>query len=127
MTKMEDGKHENDLQERTACFGEAVIQFVRTIPLNAITSSVVSQLVRSATSVGANYCEADDAESKKDFRHKISICLKEIKETRHWLRMMAAVAPEFRNDARTLYKEAKELNLIFAAIKRSCLPRPPST
>ena len=127
MTKMEDGKHENDLQERTACFGEAVIQFVRTIPLNAITSSVVSQLVRSATSVGANYCEADDAESKKDFRHKISICLKEIKETRHWLRMMAAVAPEFRNDARTLYKEAKELNLIFAAIKRSCLPRPPNT
>jgi four helix bundle protein len=84
--------------------------------LNAITSSVVSQLVRSATSVGANYCEADDAESKKDFRHKISICLKEIKETRHWLRMMAAAAPEFRNDARTLYKEAKELNLIFAAI-----------
>ena len=127
MTKREDGKYENDLQERTACFGEAVIRFVRTIPLNAITSSVINQLVRSAASGGANYCEADDAESKKDFRHKISICLKEIKETRHWLRMMAAAAPEFRNDARALYKEANELNLIFAAIKRSCLPRPLNT
>jgi four helix bundle protein len=124
MTKRQDGKYEDDLQERTACFGEDVIKFVRLIPLNAITSSVISQLVRSATSVGANYCEADDAESKKDFRHKISICLKEIKETRHWLRMTATAAPEFRNDARKLYKEAKELNLIFAAIKHSCLTNP---
>jgi four helix bundle protein len=126
MTKRQNGKYEDDLQERTACFGEDIIKFVRLIPSNAITSTVVSQLVRSATSVGANYCEADDAESKKDFRHKISICLKEIKETRHWLRMIAAAAPEFRNDARKLYKEAKELNLIFGAIKRSCVPRPSS-
>jgi four helix bundle protein len=126
MTKKEDGIHENDLQERTACFGEAVIRFVRPMPLNAITSAVINQLVRSDTSVGANYCEADDAESKKDFRHKISICLKEAKETRHWLRMMAAAVPESRDEARTLYKEAKELNLIFAAIKRKCLERPSS-
>jgi four helix bundle protein len=122
MTKRSDGKYENDLQERTACFGEAVIRFVRLVSLDAVTSSVVNQLVRSATSVGANYCEADDAESKKDFRHKISICLKEIKETRHWLRMLAAAAPAVRDDARALYKEAKELNLIFASIKNSCTP-----
>jgi 23S rRNA-intervening sequence protein len=76
MTKTRGDKRVNDLQERTACFGEAVISFVRRVPINAITSSVINQLVRASTSVGANYCEADDAESKKDFRHKISICLK---------------------------------------------------
>lgn len=67
MTKGQDGKYESNLQERTACFGEAIIKYVRLIPLNAITSSVINQLVRSATSVGANYCEADDAESKRTF------------------------------------------------------------
>ncbi len=124
MTKKDnnDNKHAHDLQERTACFGEAVIRFVKAVPIGPVTSSLINQLVRAATSVGANYCEADDAESKKDFRHKISICLKEIKETRHWLRMMAAAAPESKDDARILYKEAKELNLIFASIKNSCSP-----
>jgi four helix bundle protein len=122
MTKRVTEKHEHDLQERTACFGEAIIRFVRPLPMNAVTASLIDQLVRAATSVGANYCEADDAESKKDFRHKISICLKEIKETRHWLRMMAAAVPESRDAARGLYQEAKELNLIFAAIKRSIAP-----
>ncbi len=81
---------------------------------------MIDQLVRSATSVGANYCDADDAESKKDFKHKVSICLKEIKEPKHWLRMMAAAVPELKDEARTLWQEAKELNLIFAAIRRSC-------
>jgi len=89
------------------------------VTVNAVTGPLVSQMVRAATSVGANYCEADDAESGKDFRHKISVCLKEIKETKHWLRMMAAATPELRNDAAKLWQEAKELNLIFAAIKRS--------
>src|SRR5262245_16890845 len=60
-----------DLAERTAKFGESVIQFLRTIPLDPITRPLVSQLTRSATSVGSNYCEADDAVSKKEFRLKI--------------------------------------------------------
>jgi four helix bundle protein len=75
-------------------------------------------LVRAATSIGANYCEADDACSKKDFRFKIGICRKESKETKHWLRMVAAAADELRTDARQLWQEAKELNLIFGAILR---------
>jgi four helix bundle protein len=124
MPKKEIDRHGYDLRERTARFGESVINFVRRIPLNAITSSVINQLVRAATSVGANYCEADDAESRKDFRHKISICLKEAKETLHWLRMLAAAAPDFKADARIIYKEAKELNLIFAAIKQSSAVKP---
>ena len=79
---------------------------------------LISQLVRAATSVGANYCEANDACSKKDFRHKIGICRKEAKESKHWLRMVAAAEDELRGDARKLWQEAKELNMIFSAILR---------
>ena len=77
---------------------------------------MISQLIKSSTSVGANYCEADDAESKKDFKHKISICKKEARETKHWLRMIAVAIPELKDGSRKLWQEAKELNLIFNAI-----------
>ncbi|KKW13451.1 MAG: hypothetical protein UY52_C0044G0011 [Parcubacteria group bacterium GW2011_GWC2_49_9] len=72
-----------DLKERTAEFGKRIIEFARRIPTNQITSPLISQLVRSGTSVGANYCEADNASSRKDFKHKISICKKEAMETTH--------------------------------------------
>jgi len=62
-----------DLEERTAKFGEDIIRFCKKVPQNPITISLITQLVKAGTSVGANYCEADDAESKKDFRHKIGI------------------------------------------------------
>lgn len=107
-----------DLEERTAKLGERIIEFVKQIPINAVTSVLVSQLVRSGTSVGANYCEANDAESRKDFRHKIGICRKESKETQYWLRMMAAAQPHTSEEARVLWQEVKELNLIFGAIIR---------
>lgn len=120
MTKDEgDDDRRQDLEERTACFGEAVIGFAKRVPITVVTTPLISQVVRASTSVGANYCEADDAESKKDFRHKISICLKEAKESRHWLRMIAAAAPDLRDEARKHWREATELKLIFAAIKRS--------
>ena len=77
---------------------------------------MINQLVRSATSIGANYMEADCAESKKDFIHKIGICKKESKETTHWLHMMAVANPERSGDCRVLWKEAHELTLIFSAI-----------
>lgn len=63
-----------DLEERTARFGEAAIEFALSLQSGPVTSPLINQFVRSATSVGANYCEADDAESKKDFRHKIALC-----------------------------------------------------
>ena len=107
------------MEERTAKFGEEVIKFSKIIPINLTTKPLISQLVRSATSVGANYSEADDAESKKDFQHKIGICKKESRETKHWLRMMAVAAPELTERARILWTEAKELNLIFNAIIRN--------
>ena len=72
-----------DLKCRTENFGKSIIELVKTLPENYITIPLIDQLVRSATSVGANYCEADNAHSKKDFKHKISICKKESRETKH--------------------------------------------
>jgi four helix bundle protein len=109
-----------DLEERTALFGEAAIAFAKAVPLNSITSPLVTQLVRAATSVGANYVEADDADSKKDFRFKIGLCRREARESKHWIRMVVAAAPELRDSAKSLWREAKELNLIFGKIRRSC-------
>jgi four helix bundle protein len=107
-----------DLEERTARFGEAIILFVKRIPHNVVTNPLIGQLVRAATSVGANYCEADDAVSKKDFRHRISICKKEARESKYWLRMIAAAEDSAKRDARVHWQEAKELHLIFASIWR---------
>lgn len=109
-------KVEFDLEERTAKFGEAIIAFAKEIRENTVTKPIISQLVRSGTSIGANYAEADEAESKKDFRHKVAICKKEARETKHWLRMLVVAAPEHRNQADHLWQEAKELTLIFNAI-----------
>ena len=113
---------EYDLEERTAAFGEAVIAFAKAIPSNAITAPLISQLVRSGTSIGAKYVEADDADSKRDFRFKIGLCRREARETKHWLRMIVAAERQLREAARPLWQEAKELNLIFSAIKRGTRP-----
>ena len=78
-----------DLEERTAKFGENIIEFARSLKKDSVNLSLINQVVRSGTSIGANYMEADGAESGKDFKHKIAICKKEAKETRHWLRMIA--------------------------------------
>jgi four helix bundle protein len=115
---MAKGKIEYNLEERTAKFGEAVILLAKAVPTNAIVEPLIRQLIRAATSIGANYCEANDSESKKDFRHKIGICRKESKETKHWLRMLVAADSRVRDEARALWQKAKELNLIFGAIRR---------
>lgn len=107
-----------DLEERTAKFGEDVIRFCKQVRLSAITEPLVRQLIRSGTSVGANYCEADDAVSRKEFRQKIGYSKKESRETKHWLRMLAVADETTVDQARVLWKEAKELHLIFASIFR---------
>ncbi len=78
---------EYDLEERTAIFGENIIEFAMSLKKNDVNKILTNQIIRSGTSIGANYCEADGAESKKDFNHKIGICKKESKETMHWLRI----------------------------------------
>lgn len=112
-------KSNYDLEERTALFSEKLIDFCKNIKHNTITIPLISQIVRSGTSIGANYCEADEASSKKDFINKICIAKKETKETKYWLRIIAHTVPEQKDIARILWKEAQELNLIFASIIRS--------
>jgi four helix bundle protein len=109
-------KKEYNLEERTACFGEEIIIFCKSLKQDAVSSPLMNQIVRSATSVGANYCEANGASSKKDFRNKIFICKKEVQESKHWLRMLAKCFPEKKDVIRILWQEAQELTLIFQKI-----------
>jgi four helix bundle protein len=109
-------KKKYDLNERTAKFGENIIKFVKGLPPDSINKPLISQLVRSGTSIGANYMEADAAESKKDFQHKIGLCKKESKETLHWLRMIAGANPKKAEVCRRYWQEARELVLIFSSI-----------
>jgi len=105
-----------ELVERCARFGESEIHFAKRVSRNVITNPLISQLVRSATSVGANYCEARNASSRKDFFHRVSIAQREALEAKHWLRMIVAADEEYRSEARVLWKEANELHLILSSI-----------
>jgi four helix bundle protein len=118
MPKDANGKPAFDLEERTARFGESVIAFAKTVPVNEVTRCLISQLVRAGTSVGANYVEADDADSRRDFKFKIGLCRREAKETKHHLRMIVAAEVNLREAAKPLWREAQELNLIFSAIRK---------
>ncbi|UMX47613.1 MAG: four helix bundle protein [Candidatus Nealsonbacteria bacterium DGGOD1a] len=111
-----NGGKSYDLEERTAKFGESVIIFCRAVKQDTISKPLISQIVRSGTSVGANYMEANGASSKKDFRNKIYICKKECQETKHWLRMIAVCFPENKEEIRKLWQEAQELTMIFQKI-----------
>lgn len=105
-----------DLEERTARFGEAVIDFLKPIPEGPKTNRLIDQLLGASSSVGANYCEADDALTTKDFRHKLAISRREARESKHFLRLLARAHMSCRPTARKLWREARELNLIFSAI-----------
>jgi four helix bundle protein len=120
----EDATHKTpppDLLERVAQFGERIIRFVKKVPRGVDypeNNRLVDQLVGAGTSIGANYSEADDAVSGKDFKSKIGISRKESKETMFFLRMLAASEESLAEEARELWREAKELNLNFGSIWR---------
>jgi four helix bundle protein len=97
-----------------------MVRFAGQLCKTTVSLPLIDQLVRASASIGANYMEADGAESKKDFRHKIAICRKEAKETMHWLRMVAAAEPDARGECRLRWQEAHELALIFSRIVMSC-------
>ena len=105
-----------NLEERTARFAESVIDFVKSVGVTSINKRIIEQLIGSAGSVGANYCEANEAESRRDFIHKISIAKKEIKETKHWLRLLARIETLRVEDIKKLWQETQELLLIFSKI-----------
>lgn len=112
----DDNAKKYDLEKRTAKFGEDIIDFVKKLPRNGITQRIIPQLVGAGTAVGSNYCEADCAESNKDFIHKMAIANKEAKESKHFLRMAVRACPEQAVEGRKLWKEADELNRIFTTI-----------
>ncbi len=113
---MSEFKNNYDLEERTAKFGEQIIVFLKGLKRDAISTPLVSQLVRSASSVGANYMEANGASSPKDFTNKIFICKKEAQETKHWLRMLQSCFPEHGDQIKIFWNEAQEFTLIFNKI-----------
>jgi four helix bundle protein len=105
-----------DLEERTSRFGENVIILCSRLTQDTVSRPIISQLIRSSTSIGANYREANGASSRKDFRNKIFICKKEAQETEYWLRMMTACYPQHHADVSALGKESHEITLIFQKI-----------
>lgn len=107
-----------DLSDRTFKFSQDLLKFCRKVRQDHITKPMISQLVRAGTSIGANYSEADSANSKKDFINKISISKKEANETKYWLKLIAEEGPEHKEEISCLFKEAQELHLIFSAIIR---------
>lgn len=112
------GPHPFDLEERTALFGEAIVRFSKKIPRDPTNNRLIDQLVGAGTSVGANYCEASERMSTKDFRCSVARCVKEDKEARYFLRMIAASEANLVSEARDLYVEARALHLIFASMYR---------
>lgn len=108
--------HAFDLEERMATFGEGIVGFCRKLSVDHVSRPIVNQLVRSATSIGANYSEANNASSRKDFRNKAHIAKKEVQETKHWLRMMLPCYPQYGLEIKDFWNEAHELTLILQTI-----------
>jgi four helix bundle protein len=114
---MEDGSKPRDLEDRTFLFAQAVRTFVKQLPRTTSNTEDVRQLVRASGSVAANWIEADEALSKKDFLMRAKICRKEAKESRLFLRLIDASLTKGSVAARdALAAEARELVLIFSSI-----------
>ena len=108
-----------ELEQRTKEFAVRIVRFVADLPKNKVCDVLGYQLLKSGTSVGANYREANRAESRADFIHKIGIVEKEIAETQYWLELFEQVRHGESGEQMALLKEAGELLSIFTAIGKS--------
>ena len=115
MTKKQNPK-QYDLEERTLKFARGTVSFCKGLPKSTIDGEIAKQLVRAATSVGANYIEANEALSKRDFLARIKICRKEAKETGYWLKLIEVNTSNLESELEILMKESAELTKIFGAI-----------
>lgn len=106
-----------DLEHRTTLFAKNTLVHCSKEKVTLCSRSIIEQLIRSSTSIGANYREANGADSKNDFRNKICICKKEAKETMYWIELLSQKSV-LKDELRLLWKEACELSLIFGAITR---------
>jgi len=114
MTKIRSSK-QYDLEDRTLTFSKRTIEVINKIPKTITNIEIGKQLMRSAGSVGANYIEANESLSKKDFIMRIKICRKEAKETRYWLKLISC-NEELMKEQANLIQESTELMKIFGAI-----------
>ena len=117
MTKIPNNKPVYDLEERTFQFAKAVRLFVKTLPTTMANIEDGKQLIKASGSVGANYREANESLSKKDFLMRIKICRKEAKESAYWLRLIHETnSLKNADEALSLMQEANELKKIFSSI-----------
>ncbi len=107
------------LEKRTIELSKKIILFCKKIERNVLIRPLREQLMRAATSIGANYQEANGSYSKKEFRHKILLCKKEAMETKYWIELIAHSDNANRDELRRLWLETHELTLIFSRIAKS--------
>ena len=105
-----------DLEERTSKFTKDMTKFVKKVPQNLVNNAILSQVIRSSGSIRANYIEANEALSQKDFIMRIKICRKESKETAYWLDALDLEKEEIKDECKILHDEATQLKKIFSAI-----------
>jgi len=115
MTKDENSR-QYDLEERTLNFAKEVIEFVRTVPRTTANAEITKQVIRSSGSIGANYIEANESLSKKDFAMRIKICRKESKESSYWLKLAEVKNSDGESHRTRLIEEAMQLTKIFSSI-----------
>ena len=108
-----------DLEDRTLAFAKNIRKFARSFPKDFVAYEDIKQVIRSSGSVGANYIEANNALSKKDFQMRVKIYKKEAKESRYWLQLLETVSDSTEQQRIELEKESEELTYIFAAILRN--------
>lgn len=105
-----------DIQQRTFEFAKRIVKLVDVLPRTLAATEIGRQMLRSGTSVGANVQEADAAESRSDFIHKLSIALKEARETRYWLALIDSTVLSHNSEVQTLIQESTELTKILFTI-----------
>ena len=113
---MSNSEASKKLEQRTIEFSEGIIKLCRKVTANNVSGPIINQLVRSGTSIGANYMEANNASSRKDFTNKIFICKKESEETKYWLKMLLSCCPIEKESTDILYNECHQLTMIFQKI-----------
>ena len=113
---MTDNIQSKEFTDRLDRLAINIIKSVKKVNITCINKRIIDQIIGSSGSIGANYCEAIESESKKDFIHKICIAKKEIQETKHWLRLLAVANPEISAELQNYYSETNEILLIFSKI-----------
>ncbi len=111
MLKIQNPKY--DLEDRTLTYGQRIVTLSKSLVKNSINLPLISQFIRSGTSVGANYREANETSTKKDFLFRMRICRKEAKETIYWLHLLIEANPELEERIKPLIAETTELVKIF--------------